>query len=152
MRGQTAVYRLFSADDVLLYVGISKNFGLRWQQHAHERPWWPEVHHQTITWYGTHGEADEAETAAITAEKPLRNVAKVPRIWDGDPEIRQRLVTANDAFKEGTARLRLERQEAVMEAKRAGWTKYKIAAAMGVRAPTLDSIIEAAEKREQEQP
>lgn len=79
MSQRTAVYRLFNDADVLLYVGISGNFGLRWQQHAQAKPWWPEVHHQTITWYDTREAADEAETKAIATERPLHNVAKVPR-------------------------------------------------------------------------
>jgi DNA-binding NarL/FixJ family response regulator len=65
---------------------------------------------------------------------------------DDEDAIRQRLTRAQETFAEGTRRLRAERQQAVMEALGAGWTKYKIAATMGVRGPTLDSIIEAAER------
>ena len=60
--------------------------------------------------------------------------------------IRQRLARAQKAFADGTRKLRAERQQAVKEALGAGWTKYKIAATMGVRGPTLDSIIKAAER------
>lgn len=80
MSQRTAVYRLFNDADVLLYVGISKHFGARWTQHATQQPWWPEVHHQTITWYDSREAADDAETEAIAAEHPLHNVAKVPRL------------------------------------------------------------------------
>jgi prevent-host-death family protein len=78
MSERTAVYRLFDADDALLYVGISKSFGVRWERHAYRQPWWPEVHHQTVEWRDTRKEADEAETAAIRNEKPRYNIAKVP--------------------------------------------------------------------------
>lgn len=61
-----------------------------------------------------------------------------------EEEIRRRLAGAQEAFSEGTRRLRLERQQAVMEARAAGWSKYKIAAAMGVKGPTVDSIIATA--------
>jgi DNA-binding NarL/FixJ family response regulator len=60
--------------------------------------------------------------------------------------VRQRLDDAQRTFAEGTRRLRAERQQAVMEALNAGWTKYKIAATMGIKGPTLDSIITAAER------
>jgi len=39
---------------------------------------------------------------------------------------------------------RLKRQEVVMRARGAGWSKYRIAATLGVQAPTVDSIIRAA--------
>jgi hypothetical protein len=43
------------------------------------------------------------------------------------------------------------RQQAVKEARDAGWTKYKIAKTLGVNAPTVDSIIETIERREAQQ-
>lgn len=39
------------------------------------------------------------------------------------------------------------RREAVMQALAAGMTKYKIAAVLGVRGPTVDAIIESAERK-----
>ena len=65
---------------------------------------------------------------------------------NNEDAIRQRLARAQKAFADGTRKLRAERQQAVKEALGAGWTKYKIAATMGVRGPTLDSIIKAAER------
>lgn len=67
-----------------------------------------------------------------------------------EEEIRRRLIEAQDAFRDGTRKLRLERMQAVMEAREAGWTKYKIAAAMGIKGPTVDSIIATAERRDGE--
>jgi DNA-directed RNA polymerase specialized sigma24 family protein len=61
-----------------------------------------------------------------------------------EEEVRRRLADAQKAFRDGTSRLRLERQQAVMEARAAGWSKYKIAAAMGIKGPTVDSIIATA--------
>lgn len=51
----------------------------------------------------------------------------------------------------GTAELRQARTDAVMEAFDDGDTKYAIAQAMGVRGPTVDSIISTA-KREPKHP
>jgi DNA-binding NarL/FixJ family response regulator len=42
--------------------------------------------------------------------------------------------------------IRRRRQAAVTAALTAGWTKYRIAAELGVAAPTVDSIIKAARK------
>ena len=42
--------------------------------------------------------------------------------------------------------IRRRRQAAVMAALAAKWTKYRIAAELGVAAPTVDSIIEAVRK------
>lgn len=74
MTERTAVYRLFSAKDELLYVGVSKGFGQRWIAHAHVQPWWPEVARQAIDWFDTRDEALAAETHAIREEHPLYNI------------------------------------------------------------------------------
>jgi DNA-directed RNA polymerase specialized sigma24 family protein len=39
---------------------------------------------------------------------------------------------------------RLRRQAAVLAARGAGWSKYRIADVLGVKAPTVDSILKAA--------
>lgn len=74
MSERTALYRLYDADDGLLYIGISKRFGNRWLQHADSQPWWPEVDHQTVAWFPDREVAGDAETAAIRAEHPKFNI------------------------------------------------------------------------------
>jgi len=76
---RTAVYRLYDAADVLLYIGVAKNFGLRWAQHASAKPWWPEVQRQTVNWYPDRPAAEAAEKEAIRAESPRHNVIHTPR-------------------------------------------------------------------------
>ena len=111
MSDRTAVYRLFAADDTLLYVGISRRFGNRWHQHAQVQPWWPEVHHQTITWYDTRQEADDAETAAIAAERPVHNVAKAQRTVTPRPDGSSRWATTTEvAAMIGMTRHTVERE------------------------------------------
>ena len=78
MSERTAVYRLYDADDALLYVGISKSFGSRWEQHAYRQPWWPEVHRQTVEWHPDRECALAAEEAAICSEGPRYNVMHNP--------------------------------------------------------------------------
>jgi predicted GIY-YIG superfamily endonuclease len=77
---RTALYRAFSADGDLLYIGISRNFGRRWYQHASVKPWWPEAQRMTVDWYPDEESAYAAETEAIAREKPRYNIAKVPRL------------------------------------------------------------------------
>jgi hypothetical protein len=143
MSERTAVYRLFDADGALLYVGISKSFGLRWQQHAHAQPWWPEVQRQTVEWRETRREAEEAETVAILSEKPRYNRDKAvpPPPLSGAGRIGIDLATAQSEWDDGRAELQKDREYAVAAALGAGWSKYKIAQAMGVKGSTVDSIV-----------
>jgi|ERR1035437_8826408 predicted GIY-YIG superfamily endonuclease len=77
---ETALYHILGDADLLLYIGISKNFGERWKQHARKQPWWTERRRMTTEWYSSRAEAEEAETAAIQAEHPKHNIAKQARI------------------------------------------------------------------------
>jgi hypothetical protein len=70
---RTALYRIFGDEDLLLYIGITKNFGMRWQKHSSTQPWWPQLRRQTIDWYDSRPEARAAELAAIHAEQPVHN-------------------------------------------------------------------------------
>lgn len=71
---RTALYRLYDADDVLLYVGISNDPDFRWKAHLYSRESWPkQVTRHMIEWWGTREEAVTAEAAAIKAERPRYN-------------------------------------------------------------------------------
>jgi predicted GIY-YIG superfamily endonuclease len=70
----TALYRFFNAAGRLLYVGITDHLKRRFEEHAAEKPWWPEVTRKTVQWYPTRTLAAEAELAAIRAERPLCNI------------------------------------------------------------------------------
>jgi DNA-directed RNA polymerase specialized sigma24 family protein len=66
-----------------------------------------------------------------------------------DSDIERELTEAQaDVTKARSAPRR--RRKAVMLARSEGWSKYKIAATLGVKAPTVDSIIEAAEREQGE--
>jgi tRNA(His) guanylyltransferase len=78
---RTAVYRLFAADNTLLYVGVAEQFGVRWEQHSKLQPWWEHVDHQTVHWYPNRGEAEATEKRAVIEEKPAYNIAGSP--WEG---------------------------------------------------------------------
>jgi excinuclease UvrABC nuclease subunit len=70
----TGLYRVYDGADGLLYIGVSKHFGVRWQQHAQKRPWWNERRRMTVDFYDDREEALDAEALAIFNEQPKYNV------------------------------------------------------------------------------
>lgn len=68
------VYRVFDADDALLYIGCSLNPAQRLDGHAVSKVWWEFVRSITVESYPTKAEARVAEAAAIAAEKPRYNI------------------------------------------------------------------------------
>lgn len=72
---KTSLYRLWSADDQLLYVGISRSALGRLGQHAGDKHWIHEVASVTIESYETRAAAASAEIRAIRTEEPKYNVA-----------------------------------------------------------------------------
>ena len=63
--GQTGLYHVYGEADSLLYIGVSKHFGVRWQQHAQKQPWWNERRRMTVDFYDDREEALDAEALAI---------------------------------------------------------------------------------------
>lgn len=74
----TALYRLYDAQDALLYVGIAHRPETRWGQHAQDKEWWPEVKRYEVAWHESREEAVLAESAAVASEGPRHNVAESP--------------------------------------------------------------------------
>jgi predicted GIY-YIG superfamily endonuclease len=71
---KTALYRIWGTAGLLLYIGISKDFGARWKQHAKAQPWWDEMKRLTADeWFDSRELAEAAEIAAIKAERPQYN-------------------------------------------------------------------------------
>jgi DNA-directed RNA polymerase specialized sigma24 family protein len=66
---------------------------------------------------------------------------------DDDSAIEHELTDAQAAFA-SISEIRVRRQRAVMRARAAGWSKYRIAAVLGVKGPTVDSIISSAKTSE----
>lgn len=75
-RVRTALYRLYDADDRLLYTGISGKPKVRLRQHAGSKSWWPDVTRHEIEWHADRALAAEAEVETIIAERPLHNVGR----------------------------------------------------------------------------
>lgn len=75
-----ALYRLFNADGVLLYVGETNNPVERYVEHRDTKEWWPEVASHSIYWSTKGREAvQELEKEAIRDEWPIYNIAHQPR-------------------------------------------------------------------------
>lgn len=83
---RTGLYRLYDADDTLLYVGIAVDPSVRWRVHAGEKTWWHEVTRKTVEWHSTRLEAEAAEVAAIVTESPRYNVENSTTRTRGDAQ------------------------------------------------------------------
>ena len=70
---KTSLYRHFSAEDELLYIGISVSALSRLGQHEKHAPWFDEICRVTVEHFETRDEALEAERRAIETEKPTHN-------------------------------------------------------------------------------
>lgn len=73
--GFTAVYRFYSATDVLLYIGICGEPLKRWYHHAVNKAWWPDVARFSVVWFTSREEAEKSERESIIAERPAHNVS-----------------------------------------------------------------------------
>lgn len=105
----TALYRLYGADETLLYVGVTRNIAIRFAHHEANKRWWPLVARKTMTWYGSRDGAEAAEDAAIDAEGPLYNIKGAPREAEPPARVgrwRDRPLTMKDAeaFLAGSGR------------------------------------------------
>lgn len=69
----TAIYRLYSTDGVLLYIGKSVNPSFRWERHAEHDPWWAEVARKTLEWFDKSQAATNSYRKAVRVESPARN-------------------------------------------------------------------------------
>lgn len=78
VKERTALYRFFGADDVLLYIGISRDFLKRRAQHASRADWWPRVVRHSVEYRSSRSLALRDEARAIRTERPLFNCAEVP--------------------------------------------------------------------------
>lgn len=105
----TALYRLYSADGELLYVGIAFDAGRRFVRHQDDKDWWPLVARVAVEHLPNRPSALEAEERAIRTEGPRFNVkhnsgrsrgqarpAKRPTLWhyesrDGRHRVTSRL-------------------------------------------------------------
>lgn len=77
--GRTALYRFYSSEGELLYVGITHNLEQRWANHARRQPWWLDVAERTVEWHETRSVAGDLEDKALREEEPLYDRTGKPR-------------------------------------------------------------------------
>ncbi|MFF1779853.1 GntR family transcriptional regulator [Streptomyces virginiae] len=70
---RTAVYRLYDAEERLLYVGIIMDLEQRFADHRRQKFWWHLVDRQDVRWYDSRPEAEAVEAEAIRTENPLHD-------------------------------------------------------------------------------
>lgn len=80
---ETAVYRFYNADDVLLYVGQTPALLERFFEHRDDKPWFHEVDHWSREFHPTREEAEWREDFVIADEWPQYNKKGQPRDGDG---------------------------------------------------------------------
>ena len=78
---RTALYRLYDEAGVLLYIGISHQPEVRFEQHSKLKEWWPQGARREIQWFDDRPSAAAAEADAIRSEDPEHNGTYSPR-WD----------------------------------------------------------------------
>lgn len=76
----TALYRLYDEAGTLLYVGISHQPEVRFEQHAKLKEWWPRVTRREVEWFGDRPAAARAEADAVRSEDPEFNSVYSPRV------------------------------------------------------------------------
>lgn len=70
------VYRIFDADDTLIYVGSSTSPTTRVGQHGRTAAWGDEIHYWTSEPHPSRSDAYAAEREVIRDEKPKHNVRR----------------------------------------------------------------------------
>lgn len=76
MTAPGVVYRVWSDEDELLYVGVSMSPTSRIAQHANFQPWWTDVARVTLEHFPTREAAAAAERQAIASENPEHNIVR----------------------------------------------------------------------------
>jgi predicted GIY-YIG superfamily endonuclease len=77
---RTALYRLYGETDELLYIGISHQPQVRFEQHSKAKEWWSRVARREIEWFADRPTAAQAEEVAVRTEDPEFNNIYSPRI------------------------------------------------------------------------
>lgn len=79
------LYRYFDSDGRLLYVGITGDNTKRQSQHRRNSFWFGEIASATFEHFDNRKKADDAESEAITKEKPMYNIAKRGMVLNHSP-------------------------------------------------------------------
>lgn len=94
----TTLYRLWSEQHLLLYVGVTDNLDRRLKEHAADKEWWADVAQVTTEVLPSTRRALEAEARAIFWEQPRHNILGSPR-YSADWEARCHALEDADAAR-----------------------------------------------------
>lgn len=72
----TDVYRVFDANNRLLYIGVSVNVFDRMNKHRSYAEWWPVASHGRVIRYRNRRIARHIEAVAIETEAPIYNCTR----------------------------------------------------------------------------
>lgn len=72
----TALYRYFTPDGVLLYIGISSQPHERNRAHCQKAEWFKYASHRSVEWFPSRALAEWAEDAVIASEEPDFNTKR----------------------------------------------------------------------------
>lgn len=104
------VYRIYDADDNLLYVGCSIGLPSRISSHERFQEWWPEVARITVEHYEDRATALDHELLAIQTEHPQHNVVH-RKFTEDELERRREMRRRNREAAEAAARAYQQRTE-----------------------------------------
>jgi predicted GIY-YIG superfamily endonuclease len=124
-----AVYRLFTEDGTLLYIGSAYDPDHRCASHR-KKVWWPQVARRTEEWHPSRGAAYSAEMAAIASEGAVHNEMGTPSYRTPDTEAireRKRLASTRQRLISESWRVEAEVRHRERE-NGSGWTAADIAA------------------------
>lgn len=144
------LYRFYSADDSLLYIGVTSDFDTRRTAHRRYSPWWPEVARATEEPCNGRSEALAAEAEAIRSECPHYNVSFNPGmkrrcapVADFHPSL-QHIRDAKVAYDKAVAEATDTFHNAIADALRAGEHVQDVAEASGYHRNHVGRIRRAA--------
>ncbi|MFJ9810702.1 GntR family transcriptional regulator [Streptomyces sp. NPDC101158] len=119
--GRTALYRLFTSDGALLYVGITCNLDQRLAKHTLEKLWWHQVARMTVEWRATRAEALQAEEIAEREEHPrFCDTRRLGGGWTrharrSDPALQQQILDTADELRKAVLEGRFQAGELLRE-------------------------------------
>lgn len=73
---RSCLYRFYDVNDVLLYVGVTRDVSARFGAHRRDAAWWLEAARVEVTFHESMAAAEAAEAVAIVTERPLYNASQ----------------------------------------------------------------------------
>lgn len=144
-----ALYRLYDAEGLLLYIGMTGNLTQRLSQHQSDKSWWNEVAAIKVQrWFGNRDELALAELTAIRTEDPRYNIFRGWERPQRTPEVDALLDKYRAAMAE-QARVEAELAECSDRRARAltklhahGWSFARIAKAVCLSRARVQQLVE----------